>query len=175
MDTAHFIGVLAFIIHWRVFTVNSAGIQFNTFLLHFLQEVARKRHIQGIPASPISLGIKKNGKGKKSKNIQKESTIKADPQNILSEPTKCKPNSKHGEDVPPNSDTIYASCNQTNVLSEESYSTHKDSENPSTIENVVHLSESASIFLQDAGTHYKTSLSLLSCDYGSSNSSSDNE
>jgi hypothetical protein len=124
----------------------------------------------------LNLGIKKNTNAKKSKIIEKETTINPDKLNILSEPNKLKPYSRHGEDLPTKSDAIFAPCIQTKVVSEVSCNTDKDSEMSSMIESDINLSESASIVRQDAGKHSKTSsLSLLCGDYGSSNSSSDNE
>ena len=124
----------------------------------------------------MNLGIKKNANAKKSKTIEKKTTINPDKLNILSEPNKLKPYSRHGEDLPTKSDAIFAPCIQTKVVSEVSCNTDKDSEMSSMIESDINLSESASIVRQDAGKHSKTSsLSLLCGDYGSSNSSSDNE
>ena len=123
----------------------------------------------------MNLGIKKNVNAKKSKSIQKESIIKSDQQNILSETIQCKPYSKDGEDLSTMSDSTSVHFNQTKPVSDVS-SNHNDPEMPSTTKSAMNLSESGSIIITDVGKNSnKSSLSCLSYDYGSSNSSSDNE
>ena len=123
----------------------------------------------------MNLGIKKNVNAKKSKSIQKESITKSDQQNILSETIQCKPYSKDGEDLSTMSDSTSVHFNQTKPVSDVS-SNHNDPEMPSTTKSAMNLSESGSIIITDVGKNSnKSSLSCLSYDYGSSNSSSDNE
>ena len=152
--------------------------------------VARKRHRDGIPALPLNLGIRRNINTKKAKgNIQQQQSNRSndavslenvsnrdisgecDDQNgslddqspNKGEDIKC--HSTVEDEVNPNPVELPSKCERHSATSTV-MPIAKDSNNSNDLENCSQ---------QGYDSLKKNSLALLSCDYESSNSSSDNE
>ena len=136
--------------------------------------VARKRYRDGVPSTSLDLGIRKNDSPSNAKRMKNKTSSRTNEENTLTEDTNFQHLGKNDQDIHVDDENAITCGNK--ICSTIPPNDRNPSESSIKVDHASNISDTTSMsqseLKKDPGP---SSLSLLSCDYGSSNGSSDTD